>query len=206
MNRRFFAVSAALALLALPLWSLAREGEKKTDDKAAALAYTGTYDVDAVHSSNVFRIKHMGVANFYGRFSEVEGTFTLDDADPSKAAFDVKLKTASVSTANEARDKHLMSEEYFDAEKHPAITFKSKSAKKAGDNALDVTGELTMKGVTKPLSAKVELTGVGKGFRGGVICGWETTFTVKRSDFGVGKEGGLGDEVRITISAEGVKK
>jgi polyisoprenoid-binding protein YceI len=205
MNRCCAAV-AALTLLATPLWTLAQQPEKKGDEKPAALSYTGTYDVDGVHSSNVFCIKHMDVANFYGRFSQIEGTFTLDDADATKSAFDIKLKTASVDTANEVRDKHLRSDECFDAEKHPDITFKSKSIKKAGEKALEVTGDLTMKGVTKPLTAKVELTGVGKGFSGGTICGWETTFTVKRSDFDVGKPGGLSDDVRITISVEGVKK
>lgn len=206
MNRRIATVGTALALLSLPLWTPAQQPEKTADDKPAVRSYTGAFEVDGVHSSNVFRIKHMDVSNFYGRFNQIEGTFTLDDVDPTRAAFDIKLKTASIDTGNEARDKHLKSSDYFDAEKYPEITFKSRSVKKTDAGALEVAGDLTLRGVTKPLTATVELTGVGKGFRGGVICGWETTFTVKRSDFGVGKPEGLGDEVRITISVEGVKK
>lgn len=206
MIRHLVPSAAVLVLLSLASWAPAQQPEKKADEKPSAPSYTGTFEVDGVHSSNVFRVKHMDVSNFYGRFSQIEGTFTLDDADPTKAAFDIKLKTASIDTASEARDKHLKSDEYFDAEKHPEIAFKSHSVKKTGAGTLEVAGELTMKGVTRPLTATVELTGVGKGFRGGVICGWETTFTVKRSDFGVGKPEGLGDEVRITISVEGVKK
>lgn len=184
----------------------ADEPAKKADEPAKAADLAGSYKVDGVHSSNVFRIKHLDTAYFYGRFNDCDGEFTLDPADPDKCRFDIRLKVVSVDTANSGRDDHLRSEEYFDAEKHPQITFKSKSAKKAGGSALEVSGDLTLRGVTKPLTATVELTGSGKGFRGEFRAGWETTFTIKRSDFGMtAGQGALSDDVRITISVEGIK-
>lgn len=180
---------------------------KPADAPSAAGDVSGKYAVDPVHSTNVFRIKHMNTAFFYGRFNQMEGDFTLDEKDPTKSTFDVKLKTESIDTNNAARDKHMRSPEYFDAEKNPDITFKSKSVKKAADGSLEVTGDLTLRGVTKPLTAKVELTGSGKGMRDEVRAGWETTFTVKRSDYEMtAGQGALGDEVRITVSVEGVKQ
>lgn len=174
---------------------------------AAPPSASGTYKLDPVHSSNVFRIKHLNVANFYGRFNEMSGSFTLDEAAPEKSRFEVTIKTASVDTNNADRDKHVRSPELFDVEKYPEMTFRSKSVKPAGENALDVSGELTFRGVTKPLDVKIERTGSGPGMRGEFRTGFETTFTIKRSDFGMtALLPGLGDEVRITVSVEGIRQ
>lgn len=168
---------------------------------------TGTYDVDAVHSSVVFRIKHLNAAYFYGRFNEIAGTFVLDDADPARGSFDVQVKVASVDTANADRDKHLKSPDFFDAEQFPLITFKSRSVKKAGETTLEVAGDLTLHGVTRPLTVKIERTGSGTGMRGEFRGGWETVFEIKRSDFGMTKLiGPVGDEVRLIVSVEGVRQ
>lgn len=162
------------------------------------------YQVDSVHSSMVFRVKHMGAANFYGRFNSIAGSFTLDD-DPAKNAFDVRIQTESVDTAQAKRDQHLKSPDFFNARQFPTITFKSTSVKKMGDASFDVTGDLELHGVTKSVTAKVTKTGAGTA-RGRQIAGVEAELNIKRSDFGMtyGLDS-LGDEVYIIVSLEGAK-
>ncbi len=167
---------------------------------------TGTYQADPVHSSNLFRIRHANIANFYGRFNDLAGTYTLNAADPTASTFEFEIKTASIDTRNQARDKHLRSAELFDAEQFPTITFKSTKVRSAGERAYEVTGDLTLHGVTKPLTTKVELTGVGT-MRDQVRSGLEATFAIDRRDFGMtAMPGMLGDEVKIMVSIEGVRQ
>lgn len=179
---------------------------------AAKTAKTETYKADPVHCSVLFRIRHMDVCNFYGRFNEIEGTYTLSD-DPAACSFDFSVKVASIDTHNKDRDGELVGEGFFAAEKHPTIQFKSKSVKAAGKDALEVAGELTMRGVTKPLTVIIRRTGAGPDMWGGYRSGIETSFTVKRSDFGVAAFldqvrgiNPLGDEVKLTVSIEGVRQ
>ncbi len=163
------------------------------------------FQVDSVHSSMVFRVKHMGTANFYGRFNSISGSFSLDD-DPAKSSFQVQIKTDSVDTANTKRDQHLKSPDFFNAAQFPTISFKSTQVKKVGGEGIDVTGDLTLHGVTKPVIAKVTKTGSG-GSRGRAIAGVEAQLTIKRSDFGMTfAADSLGDEVFIIISLEGAKQ
>lgn len=162
------------------------------------------YKVDPVHSAVIFRVKHMNTSQAYGRFNDVAGTFELEGNAPASMAFTVKVD--SLDTANAARDTHLKSAEFFDAGKHPAITFTSKSVKKAGEHH-EVTGDLTLKGVTRPVTARVEVVGTGKGPKGGAIAGIEATFTIKRTEFNMpfGAPDLVGDEVRLVVSVEGGK-
>lgn len=165
------------------------------------------FTVDAVHSSVVFRIKHMNVAPFYGRFNNAAGAFNLDFAKPEGSVLDVSVKTEDVDTANAGRDKHLKSEDFFSAKEYPTISFKGKAFKKTGDATMEVTGDLTLHGVTKPVTAMVEATGTGKGRGGEAIAGLEAKFTIKRSDFGMtNMVGPIGDEVNLMIGLEGAKK
>ncbi|MBI3467176.1 MAG: YceI family protein [Planctomycetes bacterium] len=160
------------------------------------------YQVDPVHSSMVFSVKHMGASNFYGRFNNITGSFTLDD-DPSKNSFQVQIQTESVDTAVKKRDDHLKSPDFFNTKQFPTITFKSTQVKKADGDTLDVTGDLTLHGVTKSVTAKVTKTGTGK-FGGRVLAGVEANLRIKRSDFGMNfMLEGIGDEIRITVSLEG---
>ena len=160
------------------------------------------YQVDPVHSSMVFSVKHMGTSNFYGRFNNITGSFTLDD-DPNKNTFQVQIQTESVDTAVKKRDDHLKSPDFFNAKQFPTITFKSTQVKKAGDDSLEVTGDLTLHGATKSVKAKVTKTGTGN-FFGRAVAGVEATLTIKRSEFGMNfMPDGIGDEVRITVSLEG---
>lgn len=166
-----------------------------------------TYELDPVHSTPIFKIGHMGVSNTIGRFNDVSGSFTVDEADPSKNSIEVVIKTASVDTGNEARDGHLRTADFLDAETYPEMTFKSASFEKTGEKTYKVKGDLTLHGVTKTVEVDAVLVGSGKGREGETRMGWETTFTIKRSDYGMTNMiGPVGDEVEITFAVEGVNK
>jgi polyisoprenoid-binding protein YceI len=167
-----------------------------------------SYKADPVHSSSAFRIKHANTAWFWGRFNQPTGTFTLDDADPTKSTFNVELSVDKVDTANAKRDAHLKSPDFFNAKQYPKITFESTKVEKGeGDNLLSVTGDLTMHGVTKPLTVNVELSGKGEFPPGTARAGIEATFTVKMSDYEIkGMPGALSDEVKVVVSLEGIKQ
>jgi len=174
----------------------------------SAPAAGDTFTVDAGHSSNMFKISHMGVGNFMGRFNEMEGTYTLDPAKPEASTFNITIDAESVDTNSEGRDKHLRNPDFFNTAEYPTITFKSTKVEKAGDNMLNVTGDLTFCGVTKPVTAKFQVF-PGKETRQGFKSGFEANFTVKRTDFGNDTyvaQGGLGDEVQVTVCVEGGKK
>lgn len=165
------------------------------------------YKVDPVHSTVIFRIKHLEASYAYGRFDAVAGTFTLDEQDPTRSAFDLQVKADSVDTNDAKRDQHLKGADYFNVKQFPTLAFKSKSVKKSGANTYDVAGDLTMHGVTKPVSVKIETTGPAKKpamMGGGYAAGFEAQLAVKRGDFGMkGGAGMLGDDVRVIISVEG---
>jgi polyisoprenoid-binding protein YceI len=162
------------------------------------------YQVDSTHSSMVFRVKHMGTSNFYGRFNNITGSFTLDD-DPSKCAFAVELKTDNVDTANPKRDQHLKSPDFFNAKQFPTISFKSTQVKKSADGNFEVIGDLTLHGVTKPVTAKVTKTGAGK-MQGRQLAGVEAELSIKRSDFGMSfMLEGIGDDILVIMGLEGNK-
>jgi len=166
-----------------------------------------TYEVDPEHSAIVFRIKHLGITYVYGSFNELSGTLRIDDQAPANNSVQISAKTASVDTAVAQRDDHLRSQDFFDAKKFPAISFSSKSFKKLDQESYEVTGALDLHGITRPLTVSVQHTGSGKDPWGGYRTGYETTFTIKRSDFGMTTMlNGVGDEVRITLSVEGIRK
>jgi polyisoprenoid-binding protein YceI len=173
----------------------------------SASAGAESFGVDTVHSSVVFKIQHMGVSNFYGRFNDISGSYNLDQATPANSAFDFQVKTESVDTKNSKRDGHLKSPDFFNAGEFPIISFKSTKVAKAGDNQLRVNGDLTLHGVTKPINTTLTLfpaKQTPQGYKGG----FETTFKIKRTDFDMDTfvaEGGLGDDVEITVAVEGQK-
>lgn len=190
-------IRATTALLLLALAPLAMASKSN-------IAAKETFNIDSVHSTAIFRVQHLGAGNFYGRFNELEGTIDWDaEGGPS---FDVSINIESVDSGNEALDKHLKNADFFDAKQFPTMTFQSTSAKKMGDD-WKVMGEMTMHGVTKAVEVDMEFVGradVGRGDR----VGFETTFTVKRSDFGMKwgvENGALGDATKIIVSLEGIK-
>ena len=166
-----------------------------------------TYNLDPAHSNAIFRIKHLNSSWFYGRFDDVQGTLVLDDADMSKWSINITVKTDSVDTHNEKRDTHLKSPDFFNAAQYPTMTFKSKTIAVKSAGVWTVTGDLTMHGTTKTVTVDLERVGTGKDPWGGTRTGAETTFTLKRSEYGVsGLPDGLGDEVRVIVSVEAIKK
>jgi polyisoprenoid-binding protein YceI len=193
MNRRLFAIALAVAALALP-----------------ALG-ADTYVVDKAHTEATFRIRHM-MSSVSGRFRDIDGTFILDPAKPAESKVDFNIGTASIDTANENRDKHLRSADFFDVEKNPQITFQSTKIVATGKDQYDVTGNFTMHGVTKTITLPVKVLGFAKDARGGERVGFEVQTTLNRTEYGLtwnrAIEAGnlLGDDVTVTINIEANKK
>ena len=172
-----------------------------------AVKSADAYQIDPVHSAFLFRIKHLNTSYTHGRINTSSGTLTLDDADASKCGIELEVKADSVDTFNEKRDQHLKGPDFFNAKQFPSITFKSKSVKKSGDADYDVSGDFTLLGVTKEITVKFARVGSGKDPWGGARTGFEGTFEIKRSDYGMkAMLDGVGDDVRITVSVEAVKK
>jgi polyisoprenoid-binding protein YceI len=174
---------------------------------ATTVAQADSFKIDPVHSAILFKIGHFGVGNVYGRFDTFSGTFTLDQNDPSKDTVSVEIKTDSVDTNFADRDKHIKSPDFFNAAQFPTATFKSTSVKKVDDKNYEVTGDFTLRGVTKPLTLSVQAIGSGPGPKGEFRSGWQATGTLKRSDFEVKTFlPAVSDEVGLIIAAEGIKQ
>ncbi len=175
----------------------------------AASAQSSTWTIDKNHSQVDFQIRHLGVSNVRGSISGVTGTVIWNEKDLSKASVEATIDTTTVSTNNEARDKHLKSPDFFNVEKFPTMTFKSTSVTRV-NGKLEVIGNLTMTGVTKSVTLEVDgPTPPQKGMQGGLVTGFSATGTLKRSDFGFGSKFGdpiLGDEVKFTIDLEADQK
>lgn len=172
---------------------------------ASAFAQSSTWTIDSNHAESNFSIRHMGVSTVRGDISGVKGTIVWDANDLSKSSVNATLDATTVTTNNAYRDKDLKSANFFNVEKYPAITFKSTSIKRV-NGKLQVTGDLTLAGVTKPVTLDVDgPTAPQKGMGGKTVIGLSATGTVKRSDFNFAPKypaAMLGDEVQITIDVE----
>lgn len=161
------------------------------------------YAVDPVHSTALFSVQHLGAGYTYGVFNDLSGKLTFNVERYETSTIEMTIKTASVNTFNEARDKHLASADFFDAEKFPEMSFKSTAWKKIAENTFEISGDFTLHGVTKPVTVTAQYTGTGKGRQGETRMGFETSFNIKRSDYGMGgMVPAVGDEVRITVAVE----
>jgi polyisoprenoid-binding protein YceI len=192
MNRRTFTTTLAALLLT----------------GASALAQPSTWTIDHNHSQVNFAISHMGVSTVRGSISGVTGTVVWDDKDPTKSSVEATIDATTVSTNNDARDKHLKSPDFFNVEKYPTLTFKSTSVSGTAGKLM-VTGDLTLAGVTKSITLAVDgPTAPVKGQGGKMVTGFSATGTLKRSDFNFGSKFGsamLGDDVKFTIDVEAGK-
>jgi polyisoprenoid-binding protein YceI len=174
---------------------------------AARDAQAETFKLDPVHSFIVFQVGHLNLGHAWGLFVAPTGSIAIDDADPSKSSIQVEVKADSFNTANERRDAHVEGPDFFDSKQFPTISFRSTSVKKTGDKTYEASGDITLHGVTKPLT--VTLTKLGERDTGrpfGYRVAYETTFTIKRTDFGITtmKEV-VGDEVKLFVSLEGTR-
>src|SRR5262245_49721945 len=168
---------ALLGALATP-WLLP---ETSSVPAAAAVA---SYEIDPVHSSILFKCSHLNVSNYYGRFNDFSGTVVFDPAKPEASTISIEVKTDSVDTNSDKRNKHLMSPDFLSAKEFPTATFKSKEVKKGADGKWTVTGDFTLRGVTKTITCPFEVVGQSKTDMGD-RAGFEGHFTFKREDFGV---------------------
>lgn len=174
---------------------------------ATSVMAAETYEIDAVHSAVLYRIKHLNAAYNYGRFNEMSGTFTIADATLS---LDVTINTESVDSANGGRDDHLRSPDFFNTKQFPTATFKSTSARvlteenEDGYRVYEVTGDFTLNGETESLTMPVVMTGKGTSPRAGKVAGVEAMVDINRSEFGITTYPGmLGEKVRLIVALEG---
>lgn len=150
---------------------------------AAPVAMT-TFTIDATHSQMQFKVRHLGVSTVIGRFSSFAGTFQLDPASGQASAANLSIDVASVSTGNERRDGHLKSADFFAADTFPKITFVSTAIQKVAGSKYRIAGNLTMRGVTKPVTLDAELGGARQ-TADGWVAGVTMTGTIKRKEFGL---------------------
>ena len=174
---------------------------------APAAAPAAAWGGDTVHSFVTFRVKHMGTSWAYGRFNDFTVAATADEGGALVSSVNFTVKTESVDTGNPKRDQHLKSPDFFNAKQFAEITFASTAVKAIDGDTAEVTGNLTLHGTTKPVTVTVMKVGTGKGMKGEDLLGLETSFAVKRSDFGMSNMvGPVGDEARITVAVELSKK
>lgn len=164
---------------------------------------------DDPHSQLGFTVTHLGISDVSGTFNDFDVTVNSTKPDFSDASFELTAKVASVDTRVEARDNHLKSADFFDAEKYSTLSFKSTSLKKAGKNAYKLTGDLTLHGVTRPVTMDLLYKGtVANPMSKKQTAGFQLTGTIKRSDFGIGDKfpaAMISDEVRIKADGEFVQ-
>ncbi|TGK07566.1 polyisoprenoid-binding protein [Leptospira semungkisensis] len=179
----------------------------------AALALTslqaGNFKVDNAHTAVGFKIKHLAIANVAGNFKDYSGKLGYDEATGALTALDVSIKSSSISTGDEKRDEHLKGGDFFDVSKYPTITFKAAKATVKKGGVSKIPGELTIKGVTKPVTLEVKFSGSAKDPWGNTHLGFEAETKVKRSEFGIVwnktlEKGGVlvGEDVSIRIEGE----
>lgn len=175
---------------------------------SAATASAADYKIDkqGQHAFVQFRIQHLGYSWLYGTFRDFDGSFTFDEADPSKDKVNVTINTNSVDTNHAERDKHLRSAEFLNVAKFAQATFVSTGVKKDGDE-LDITGNLTLNGVTKPVTLEAKKLGEGKDPWGGYRAGFEAETKIALKDFNIKTDlGPASQDVQLMISVEGISQ
>lgn len=174
---------------------------------APASAAATTWTIDPNHSAAQFSVRHMMVSNVRGEFGKLSGAIVFDDLDASRSSVEATIDATTINTRVEARDNDLKSASFFDVAKYPSITFKSTKVRPAGPNKYAVDGNLTIHGVTKPVTLAVDATPAVKDAKGNERRGAEATTKLSRKDFGVSADPTIvGDEVQITIDLEAVHK
>jgi polyisoprenoid-binding protein YceI len=167
----------------------------------------GVYKIDPDHSAILVKVQHMGAGYVWGRFNSLSGNVTLAADDPARSSISIEINADSIDTRQEKRDQHLRSPDFFNVKEFPTITYKSTSVSKMDDKTYQVTGDITLHGVTRPLITQVKFTGSGKGMQGEERAGAETSFTLKRSEFGITfMPGAVGDDVLVVMNLEGIRQ
>jgi polyisoprenoid-binding protein YceI len=169
--------------------------------------------IDSAHTEVNFTVRHMMISNVRGQFQKVNGTVEFDEANPANTRVDVQIETASVNTRDEKRDAHLKSPDFFDAEKYPYLTFKSKRVEVKDATHARLIGDLTIRDVTKEVALDVEYNGSAKSPWGAISAGFSARTSIKRKDWGLNwnvalETGGwlVGDDVHINVELEIVQQ
>ena len=185
---------------ALPLLA----GLLATTPRIAAAAET--YIVDAVHSTVIFRAKHAGVGWTYGMFRGISGTLKVDQRKPANSSVEIVVDAASVFTNNKQRDAHLRSPDFLNVKQYPKITFRGNGVRKTGGD-FEVKGTLSLHGTSRSIAVRFSRVGAGKGPKGKQLIGFEATFSLRRSEYGMKNMiGPVSDVIELTVALEGVKK
>jgi polyisoprenoid-binding protein YceI len=191
MNR--IATALAVIISTLALSTIARADDLKADH---------------VHSFVIFDIHHFNAGYVYGTFADPTGTVTYDPSDLTKTAFDISVDTDTLDTRNANRDADIKGADFFDVKQFPTMTFKSTSVAKTGDTTMNVTGDLTVHGVTKSITVPMEMTGSGPGMHGETRTGFRGEFKINRHDYQIDKDpdSAVGAEIHIVVAIEAVNQ
>ena len=173
-----------------------------------AAAEIERYTLEKPHTQILFFADHLGFSHSLGKFTDYSGSFTFNREDPAASSVEVSIPTASLEMNDEAWNTHMKSADFFNVEKFPTMTFKSTAIKVTGEDTADMTGDLTLLGVTKPVMLHVKHNSSAKhAFSGKYVSGFSATGSLKRSDFGMGYGlPAVGDEVEIRIEVEGIRE
>jgi polyisoprenoid-binding protein YceI len=170
---------------------------------------TAVWNIDPTHSQAEFGVRHMMIATVKGHFSDISGTVVVEDGDPTTAQIDVAIGVASIDTRVGQRDQHLRSPDFFDAERFPTLTFRSTSVERVGEDHYEITGDLTIRDVTRPVTLDAQGLGSVRDPWGNERAGYSATARINRKDFGLNwnqvlETGGVvvGDEVKINLEVE----
>ena len=201
MNPKIQAALVAASLTVASGIALAQPAMEVTRDPAAVQA--GAYDVEPLHTRVLFSVSHLGFTTWYGEFTNVSGALTLDPKKPAESTLEIRIPTGSVSTTNAKLDSELKSDAWLDAGQFPEMVFKSTKVTETGKDSAKVTGDLTLHGVTRPVTLAVKFNGAGTNpLDKKYTAGFEVSGKIKRSDFGVKTYVPLiGDDVDLIISA-----
>ena len=174
--------------------------------------YTGTWTIDPTHTRLGFTARHAMVTKVRGAFTEFEGTLTLDGANPDNSAITLTAQMASIDTGSADRDGHVRSADFFDVEQFPTMTFASAAVKQTDDDEFILVGDLTIKGVSRPVEIEVELDGIVTDPWGNTRAGFEGEAEISRKDFGltwnVPLDGGgvlVSDKIKIQLDVSATK-
>jgi polyisoprenoid-binding protein YceI len=182
-------------------------------DQQTTQATKSTWQIDPSHTLTEFSVRHMMITTVRGRFGEVSGTIELDEEDPTRSTAEVTIDARTIDTRADQRDAHLRSADFLDVENHPTITFRSRKIERKGEDRYAVTGELTIRGVTKPVVLDVTEGGRAKSPWGQTVVGFRATTKIDRREFGLKwnqalETGGVlvGNDVQIVIEAEAIRE
>lgn len=174
----------------------------------SAKAVEDFYNFDKAHTQILFFVSHLGFSMSQGEFLDYDGHFIFDQRAPEESSVEIAIQTASIDMDDEKWDAHMKGEDFFDVEKHPVMTFKSTSVEITGERSANVTGDLTLLGVTKPAVLAATFNKAGRHpFNQKFVAGFSATATIKRSEFGMNYGLPLiGDEAEVRIEVEGIRE